>query len=350
MKKCIAIVVAVAACNGPQVDLGGGQSDASSSESDSAIPDDAPQVLMRCGASSSAACGYAGTCSDGAGYLANLPGACVEAVGAQQTFATTDEVTASLVGAWTTCAARGDPFVKTLDPNSIGVEFGSDGHFTLLVEAAGPSASDTFLVPGTGAIDSGTFAVVDASATLGAGTYQLRLSASDGGVYTTQVVVLDAGTGPRLRLFEPTADDYARAPTANYQAGVCGAPFGPIVTPSSEEDLLSRLQGRWARCPILGSTANSSDGSIVGTSPGVIEGLEFAGNGTWYLLVEDVAGHLVRSTNPAGSLTVSFTSSSIMLKMTDSVGVLESQPVIGSCGTLNFNAGDRTLYDFVHVP
>jgi hypothetical protein len=361
MKSCLVLGVVLAACNGPRVDLGGSEAEnvvrgdgatASDASSPVAVPP-SPSPITPPPPSApfdAASCAYAGPYSDGSGYLADIPTSCSEATGAQTSFTSTSAVAAALVGTWSTCGdasptASNMTFVRALDAGAEGVVFASDGTFTLLAYSTG-SLSDLSLVPATGASDTGTFVVLDASSSLGPGTYQVRLSASDGGVYTTQVVFF--GATPRLRFFSPQADDYAPALTKKYQANVCGKPFGPVYSPTGDDDALARMQGRWARCP--GTSANLLGAPVEG------QGLEFPGDGTWYALFEDASGNLVRTTDSADYGTLAVVGSSpVVLQLTTSTTTETGLAlVLGECGTLTFQSQFEstvlTSFEYVNIP
>ncbi len=343
MKKWFAIVVALVACGGSVVDLGGrpggSQDDAGTPSGDDGAPPFAPLLTGEAGTCpypvQSSACVYTGPCNDGSGYFAFDSylyfASCPGPTGSPASFASPAEVSAALVGMWAACGEA--TFVGTLDANATakatGIQFTSDGHFTLLTTSATKS-----LVTASSGADSGTFDVVDASASLGPGTYQVRLSASNGGVYTTQVVLV--GAAPMLRFFAPTADDYGPALSKKFQAGVCGAPLGPTDTPSSGADALARMQGRWVLC-----SSPHADRPIEGPLPG--EGLEFTADGTLYFLYENADGVLTRNPNAyISQVTVTVAGSSPpSLKFTAPDGtVFTLQPILGTCGTLGFTVDD----------
>jgi hypothetical protein len=345
MKKWFAIVGALVACGGSVVDLGGrpgasqddggapsGYEDALSS--DDGAPPFAPLFTGEAGTCpypvQSSACVYTGACSDGSGYFAYdsdlYLASCTKPTGAPASFTSAAQVSAALVGMWVACGEA--TFLGPLDANATGIQFTSDGHFTVLATSTTKS-----LVTASSGADSGTFDVVDASASLGPGTYQVRLSASNGGVYTTQVVVV--GPAPTLRFFAPAANDYAPALSKRFQAGVCGAPLGPIDTPSSGADALARMQGSWVLC-----SSPKPDQVVEGPLPG--EGLEFTADGTLYFLFENADGVLAR--NPSASVSqvsvkvAGSSPASLMFTAPDGTG-FALQPILGSCGTLGFTVG-----------
>ncbi|HEY4013511.1 MAG TPA: hypothetical protein VGM06_09250 [Polyangiaceae bacterium] len=291
------------ACNA-RVDLGGnlgpgaGSSSGAYTSDAGPLADVSPPPASACTTPSDAgACGFAGECSDGSGYIYDPPGWCASPSGAATAFATTSAVAAALAGVWVSCSGAAT-FARTIDPIAAGIEFTADGHYHLLGNEADftQDSRDTTLLrlddPSLGLADAsapdvGTFDVVDASATLGAGAFQVRLTAGDGGIHVAQVVVF--GSPVRIRFFTPSADDYAHALTKAYQANVCGPALGPIVTPDSPA---AQLQGRWARCDDGIPTQDEFAPFFAQ------QGLEFEADGTWHTLVEDPTGALVPTTNP----------------------------------------------------
>jgi hypothetical protein len=367
MKRCIGLVVGVAACNGQLVDLGGHETasvalvDAgaarndAASEASSSPADDASSTSSDDASFDAASCAYSGPYSDGSGYLAAAPASCSAPSGTQESFTSVSDVVAALVGTWVWCESSSSPsstFVRTIDANAAGITFGSDGTFTILEISSG-SPSDLSLLPGTGPSASGTFVVLDASATLGPGTYQARLSALNGGVYTSQVAVF--GATARLRFFSPSAYDYVPALTKAYQANVCGPPFGPVYTPTGTADALARIQGRWAACP-------NADTDFLTGPASAGQGVEFPGDGTWYTLVEDGTGTLVRSTDPSqyGELTVTgplalLGPSPTTLSLSSSNGgYMPVNLTLGECGAFTFEEEYEstvlTSYNYVRIP
>lgn len=280
-----------------------------------------------------AACGTVcdcsiGGCTDGTGYLADTPASCSADPGPIPTYASAADVAAAMVGIWTTCGntAGGQQFFPSVDPGEpiAGVELTSDGHFRFW---QGPSSIAAqwanLLTPTTDDAGSGTFAVVDAAASLGPGTYQARFTASNGGVFTTQVIAFTSP--PRLRVFGSTAEDYAPAVSQAYQANVCGPALGPLYQPTSSNDVLAHLQGRWARC---GNFLSRGAFDLVNEWQGV----EFTSNGTYYPLIESDAGQLVRADQDAGA----------QLQLTGGppytfeLAGRECAPILDQCGGLTF--------------
>jgi hypothetical protein len=366
MKKWTALLGIVAACNGSAVDLGGGQSDSLVVDASTAVDTGTPAT---CGYSvHSAACTYSGSCSDGSGYLAVYAPYCISGPhGPATSFMSVTQVTAALAGIWTECEddpnTTLDSPVRSIDRNSPGIEFTSDGRFQLFAYAPTTFgvAEDETIVPGSDPADMGTYDVVevdDAAGSPSVPEYEVRLVASDGSVHPW---VLQAW-GPPVQLtfgrpvppFELFA--YTHPPKRNYETNVCGAPFGPIDTPTSGADALARMQGRWIRCPT----------AFPATDPFGAQGFEIEGDGTWYPLVADETGTLVRELGPGtlpeagisfaqGSVEVVGSSPpSLRFNTGDSLSGQYTvlQPILGACGTLAFAASDGNpqSYEYVRAP
>ena len=260
----------------------------------------------------------------------NAPAFCSDEAGPQESFTSVTQVAAALVGTWSGCALPSSssetPFVESISPDATAIQFSSDGHFILLADSTG-STQDLSLVAGSAAGDSGAFEVVDASASLGAGTYQVKLSGADGGVHTVQVVAFSSG--PRLRFFAPGASDYMHAPSKQFQANVCGPSFGPVDTPSTGDEALAQLKGTWVRC------SNPAASNLF--SAFADEGIVFPGDGSWYALVENGSGALVRTPDPLSQGTVEVVGSSppsLRFYSVANEGAQVLQPILGECGTL----------------
>jgi hypothetical protein len=263
MATVAVFVASVAGCRAQIVDLGG------------------PNACAVDGGSP-ASCGYSGSYSDGSGHFDGLPPYCADPDGAQIQPASTAQVAAALVGVWAACASSG-PYPGS---EAIGVEFGADGKFFLL-----DGDTDDNLKPASDVSRQGTFMVVDATASLGAGEFQVRFAAGNGGVSLAQVTLF--GSPARLRFFVPAAADFVPAETWGFRAGVCGPAFGPQAT-CSDEDLLSRMQGRWIWCGSGRSGPPLSGADI---------GLEVRG-ATWSALIEDGRGAVVPAPGESGNVTL----------------------------------------------
>jgi hypothetical protein len=365
MKRSITLLLALAACNGPKLDLGGGPADGSAGGD--SVPAEQTQGATEfrdsaatCGYPViSAACVYSGGCSDGSGYLQDPPGQCSEPLGAMATFTSTVQVASALVGVWSVCSGGGAGFIPEISSERVdAIEFTSDGRFLLFTNATG-TADSRAAVPGNDPLDTGTFEVVDASATLGAGTFQVRLTASDGGVHAAQVEVFPSE--PRIRFFSPDAADYMPTPTKRYQTNICGPAFGPIDTPSDGDAALARMQGRWARCPTPGAYGLGASGLDA-------EGIEFPGDGTWFALVQNASGTLERATdeNLVGTVAVSGSNPAELMitSQADVTGGGSSggstsaiagrfQPILGACGTLGWESasGSEVMsFEYIKMP
>ncbi len=233
-------------------------------------------------------CRYAGPYSDGSGIFGGVPQSCSDADGLPIT--SEAQVATAIVGVWTGCGTSG-PYPGS---QASGVQFGSDGTFSLLDEDYTTSS----VVPSSDPARSGTFTIVDASSTLGHGTFQVRFTAADGGVSLVQVAVL--GSPPKLRFFVPGATDFVPALTWAFRAGVCGPGFGPPATCMDNEKLLARMQGRWIWC-----SGPNSGPAVVTSAPPQMQptpiGLEVNGS-QWTLLFEDASGAVVPDPGMSGTL------------------------------------------------
>lgn len=220
-----------------------------------------------------------------------------------------------IVGLWFDCTRQafgvdgpGDD-EKAIQLTSDGryVSYGSDDSETLvpLVSAAGDPDPDD---EGSGATasSSGTFTVVDGSATYGAGSYELQLHPANGGLFKGQVVIT---TSPAQLLFFPTngAEQVFTPPLPwSPRAGVCSC-VDTTATPAFEDDavgLANAIVGRWIWC--------AGDGAPAGNI-----GIEFAAGNTWYELDEDPNGQVTRGTGNGEHGTFSFKpTSSVKVPMT----------------------------------
>src|SRR5262249_43184066 len=124
---------------------------------------------------------------------------------------------------------------------------------------------------------SGTFDVIDTSATAGPNTFALPVGESSGGVYLHQII---GHSSPMPFALGDPGDRFGRPIDLRVRRGVCGPAFGQKHSFTSIEDVASFMTGRWLNCDNLGGFG------------GV--GLEVLGDGTYYSLVEDDAGHVLR--------------------------------------------------------
>jgi hypothetical protein len=273
------------ACAGQKIDLGEEGSSSATSGAGNASTATGSPASSGTGAGGNG-CGLTNVFGLGApadnGNVNAAPDYCNDPLGAPLT--TIDAITRAIVGDWVGCT-------------SLGVEFTSDGHFAALTFAQ-DGAHNAQLVNADvpdggyqGPSTLGTFVVVDASATLGAGTFQLRVTAPDGTVEVQQIEVF--GPPTRIRLSGGTGgiSDYVKPMTYAYQAGTCGVTPGTCYSFKSAADVLSRLTGRWALCTgVPGYT-----GAL---------GLEIHSDGTWVGLTEDIDGQLVASSLPQSQGTL----------------------------------------------
>jgi hypothetical protein len=319
-----AAALATAACDGRTVDLGG----TASSCIDAASPPES--------------CTYAGPYNDGSGYFGGIPYECADPGGTPQSPSSTDDVASALVGTWTGCAQTGPaaqtgPYAGVM---SAGVEFTRDGRFSLLgVDLAWN------MQPIADPAHTGTFAVVDASATLGPGAYQVRFTADNGGVSLSQIVLVSSPT--KLRFFTPQATDFAPARTWQFRAGICGPAFDPESTCGSDANLLSRMAGRWIWCsgqpgpPLLEPDPWPQPGS-----PYV--GLEIGADSSWVALAVDTDGGLV----PAPLTMFSSISGTVELGGSQTLWTSQNQtyvfpepPRVDACGRVMMPFGPDRVCD-----
>jgi hypothetical protein len=296
MKTAIAISALAslcAACAGQKVDLGdeGASSTITGGGRGSSAPGSpASSTTGGSGATSGGGgCGLQNVLGLGApadnGYVNAPPDYCDDPLGTPLT--TIDSITQAIVGVWVGCTG-------------LGVEFTSDGHFAARTYAQDGAHNAQLVGADTpdggyqGPSTVGTFVVVDASSTLGAGTFQLRVTAADGTVEVQQIEVF--GPPTRIRLSGGTGgiSDYVKPMTYAYQAGTCGVTPGTCYSFKSAADVLNRVTGRWALCTGV---------------PGPLGalGLEIHSDGTWVGLTEDIDGQLVASSLPQSQGTLQVT-------------------------------------------
>jgi hypothetical protein len=284
------------------------------------------------------ACSPTATCSDGSGYLVDFPSWCNVPGSAPRTFPSIADVTAALVGVWTSCGEGALIHLIDPNPNALGIELTSDSHFYLMGSAHPLDAQDFTLTrlpsPGdSGTPEGGTFEVVTATPiSFSPSPYQLHLTAPDGYVYAAQIDVYAPGL---LSVYLPTNEYYGLALTKSYQAHVCGPPLGSPDTPANYTDLIARLQGRWARC----DDGIASSEIFMEFTLGSNLGLELTADGRWYQLDEDPIGNLVRETTPE-----SFGTYAQDPAFPGSIDFIESTtgyphwlyPTLDSCGGVSF--------------
>jgi hypothetical protein len=293
------LAVTSVACVAGTVDLGGG--------------DAAPPEVVEGGASVSARTTLA-TCSSAAEMSATLgngfnyetPAACTAAQGPAQPVTSAADVASLLVGLWYDCTHKSfgidvdeeDHEAIQLTSDGHYVTYGGDSNWTLVPLPPVPDDPDVD-AGGVTLASTGTFTVVDGSATYGAGSYELQLHPANGGLFTGQVVVT---TSPvQLHFFPTNGAEQVFTPPLPWspRAGVCSC-VNTTETPSFENDpvgLASAIVGRWLWC-------------AGGSGPFGNIGIEFAAGGAWYELNEDQSGNVARGTGSLehGTFTVGPTS------------------------------------------
>jgi hypothetical protein len=239
----------------------------------------------------------------GNGYSTLRPAACTAQRGATKTFGAVVDVMASLVGTWLDCS--GGSFGLELY-GAVAMQFTSDGRYvadgaegsTLESLSSIPVASSGGSSDNTSSSSTGTYTVVDGSATYGAGTYELQLRPTSGGLYTGQVIFSDS---PLQLVFLPPnqSEQVFTAPLPwSPRKGVCSC-VNVDEKPVYQDDatgLTSAILGKWIWCG--GSGEPMGDENI---------GVEFAAGNTWYGLTEDANGNVTRSTADIDHGTFEFT-------------------------------------------
>jgi hypothetical protein len=243
-------------------------------------------------------------------------------------------VASALVGVWTGCP-KGPPPFSTSGPYAgtaaPGVEFTSDGHFFLL------SVDSDWNEQGIDKMaDQGTFAVVDASSTLGPGEYQVRFTANDGEVSLSQVDVF--ASPPKLRFFGPQAADFSLAQTWKFRAGICGPSFVSQSSCVGQGDPFAPMVGRWLWCSGEPDTVFGIGSLQLPGAPYV--GIDIHADTTFNLLVQDDDGGLV----PASPVPYATVSGTLQLGPSDGqskwtginpgaiIGGTLSTPLVDACG------------------
>ncbi len=277
-----------------------------------------------------ASCAAPASYDGGAGYYAGTPVECADSTSTPLALGSTDAVTAALLGAWTGCA-QGGPYVGA---TATGVQFtidASGARFALLgLDAAWN------LLPNGGSAYQGSFVVVDSSSTLGPGTYQVRFTADNGGVFLSQVAVL--GSPTKLRFFAPGANDFAPARTWQFRATVCGPQFDTTDVCGSRDDLLSRMVGRWIWCSgTLGGPFGIPDPANLPGMPYV--GIDIRPDATWSMLTEDVDGGLIAAPVTRSATESALTSGSVQFESNQTLWisggatvVAPGSPRVDACG------------------
>jgi hypothetical protein len=287
--------VALASCTAPVVDLGG-ERVGPGVDAGGGASCDAGVKQPTCTGESDAG----GTPSDGSGYSSLIAPACLVGDGTRQTPSSAAQIAQELVGSWTDCqggcktnetfglsdwlamgegSATGGMGMNA--PTPIGIEFTADGHYYVL-----DRDQNTWLLDRTAA--TGTFAVVDASATLGAGSYQVSFHPTVGNVFEPQILVFDAPRKIRfIMLGTANTEDLAPALPMTFRKGVCSSvDVGPEHIYTGFADMEAQLEGRWIWCS-----------GTFGLFCGPVVGIEFTASGQWFLLTEDASGNVARSSD-----------------------------------------------------
>jgi hypothetical protein len=360
MKKSIALLALVTACSGGAVDLGGRTSQKEGTGDAGTLP--------ACGYSvASPECSYTGPCTDGSGYLAGYPSACPPRLSTNfQMLGSVVEAANSLVGIWSECSSGVEAVegpVRSIDHNARGIEFTSDGRFQLLAftpSTAGGVFDDTVSLS-TDPADTGTYDVVEAESDAGPPVtfYQVELHLSDGSVHSWAFQTWPEPIA-KLAFSTPSGEImYAHTSKRTYNAGLCGAPFGPVNTPDDAQATLARMVGRWIACPKRDAW-----------SPIGGDGFEIEADGSWRPLVADETGNLVAVAGSNFAIAAdggiqqmfiegkveALSSSPPTLRFDTGDSLSGSytvvQPILGACGTLAFAAsgGNLQSFQYSHVP
>lgn len=355
----LCVFVVVAGCNGSVLEVGGGK--APSSLDDGGAVTTGP---VSCDGGS-----YASTPSDGSGYSAGTPLACSATDGPMQTLSSVAQVAQAVVGTWFDCggtASGGTSIIAALGGDIsvvAGIQLTSDGHYVVahldtgLDPVSGRATPSTpsmgTLVPYAGtnkdggpgpAVIGGTYQVVDASATLGPGAYQIQLQPSTGGTYVAQVVMLGSPTKMRFVFSTgPSSEDFAPALPMTFRTGVCSfSQFGPQVTPTSAAETAAAIKGTWLWC--AGPAFDSPNGPVVG--------IEFPGDGTWFNLIESDTGAVARGSGDENSGIVDVSDGTVTLAYTSPAGTATPVSLVFSaCGpdfaptwTMSNPADEQTIF------
>jgi hypothetical protein len=300
------LAVTSTACVARTINLGGG--DAAPPEGVDAGVHVASTTLATCTSASEMSADL------GNGFNDERPPACTAAQGPAQAVTSAADVASRIVGLWYDCTHQsfgvdgpGDD-EKAIQLTSDGryVSYGSDASGTLVPLGSPPGDPDLEDAGSPATATSGTFTVVDGSATYGAGTYELQLHPTDGGLFKGEVVIT---TSPVQLLFLPTngmKQVFTSPLPWSPRAGACSC-VNTSANPAFEDDavgLASAIVGRWIWC--------AGDGPPVGNI-----GIEFATGNTWYELDEDQSGQVTRGTGslehgtfsiePTASLNLSMT-------------------------------------------
>jgi hypothetical protein len=228
---------------------------------------------------------------DGTGYSGLVPSWCGDAPGAPLAFPSPADVTAAVPGTWIDCD---DPnFFSVLAGPVNGVQITSDGHIeSLYVDGETKLANPGDFTPFSGSAGSSgfspestnaalamaTYAIVDSSATLGAGTFQMRITGSDGSIEQAQILVW--GSPDRIKLVLGNESvTLVRAVSFQYRAGVCSPAFsGGTAMQQGGSPFAGLSAGRWIWCGGEGIPAFSYGFDMQDDGGALQLGIDWSGN------------------------------------------------------------------------
>jgi hypothetical protein len=289
--------VMLAACAGHVVDLGGSPADGGS-DNDGSIGNDAggpftptTMLLANCPdpASTSAV--------EGNGLNGQRPDACDAARGPVAAVSSPADVASLLVGTWYDCTHQAFGIDVSQEGQARAIQLTSDGQYLAygmddnltLVPITQEPGDPRFDAGAATPSSTGTFTVVDGSATYGPGTYELQLRPADGGLFTGQVLVTTAPTQLHFLPTNQAEQIFTPAQPWSPRQGVCSC-IDTTETAAFEGDpvgLANAILGKWMWC----GGSESPFGNI---------GVEFAAGSTWYGLNEDASGIVTRDESALG--------------------------------------------------
>jgi hypothetical protein len=269
---------------------------------------------------------------DGAEYSGIEPSWCEDAPAALVAFASPADLTAAIAGTWFDCD-NNNFFSVLTTPVVDGVEITSDGHIdSLNVDGETKLANQSDFTAYFGSSSQSgydpesknvpfamaSYVIVDASATLGAGTYQMRITGADGSIEQAQILVY---SGPdRIKLvLDNQSVTLVRAVSFRYRAGICSPGFagGRPVT-AGAFPLAGLAPGRWIWCGGEGE-------------PTFGYGFDEQDDGTAVELDVDSTGNLVPIALPRGKLAPDVVISDAGVAVTLPYGLQGSTASVGTC-------------------
>ncbi len=283
----------VAACYGPRVDLNSTGSAGASGSANSGEASGASGGAS--GGGSGATCDVDAGRSDGSGYSGLLPTICGDPPTPSQApvaLSTTADVLAAIAGTWINCGSASF-FSLLATSGASGVDFAPQGVLVGLVIDGGsnlvPLASAVGYLGSAGdnsdPLTTASYDVVDSSATLGAGTFQIRMTGSNGTVEIAQILTYQ--NPARIQLVNASSTiSLVRPVTFAYRAGVCPDAFAGGTMAPAGTDVRSLVAGRWIWCGGAGQ-------------PEFRYGFDVPGDGTLVELDIDPTGNFVPLTTIA---------------------------------------------------